>query len=453
MQLTALIIASVAAFISPFMGSAINIALPGIGESLSMDVVSLGWVATIYLLSSAVILVPAGKLADIYGRKKLFKLGIIAYTFASGLCAFSPSGNILLLSRVVQGLGAGVIYCTGVAILISVYPPDKRGRALGINVASVYVGLTSGPFIGGLMVHHLGWRSIFILNSILGLFIIILIHMKLKGEWKESKESKFDIKGSLIYSAAILSLMWGMSSLPEIYGFVLIASGAAGLVFFYLFESRARYPVVNFRVFSQNRLFTLSNLAAFIHYSSTFAVFFFLSMYLQYVSGLDPQSAGLVLVAQPVIMAVLSPFAGRLSERFEPRFLATTGMAITGFALLLLIMLGAGSPISWVIMSQVILGIGFAIFSSPNMNAIMGSVKKKYYGFASGMAATMRLVGQTFSMGISMMMISIFIGAADVSIENQGLFLSSMKISFMIFFGLCIIGIFASAARGKKATE
>jgi multidrug resistance protein len=192
-----LLIASVSSFITPFLSSSINIALPSIGAEFGIDVVYLSWLVTSYLLGTAVFLVPFGRIADIYGKKKVFLYGTITFTVGSLMAIFVTSAEVLLLTRVLQGLGSAMVFGTGVAILISVYPLQERGKALGINVAAVYLGLSIGPTVGGFLTHYWGWRSIFLATAALGILVIILVLSKLKGEWIDAPGEKFDLPGSL----------------------------------------------------------------------------------------------------------------------------------------------------------------------------------------------------------------------------------------------------------------
>jgi len=445
----ALLVATLGSFLTPFMGSSINIALPTIGNELAMDAISLGWVATAYLLSAAMFLVPFGRLADIYGRKRIFTYGILTYTVAAIVSAMATSPTMLIASRVLQGVGGAMIFSTGVAILTSVFPAEERGKALGINVAAVYAGLSLGPFLGGFLTQHFGWRSIFVANIPLALIIIAFIFWKLKGEWAEAKGEKFDITGSVIYSLMLLATMYGFTLLPEMSGAWLILVGAVGVVAFVKWEMKVKSPVLNLGLFKNNPVFALSNLAALINYSATFAVGFLLSLYLQYIKGLSPQNAGLVLVAAPVVQAVFSPLAGRLSDRIEPRIVASTGMALVVIGLFLFTFLDQETSLGFIVASLVLLGFGFALFSSPNTNAVMSSVEKRFYGVASGTLATMRQVGMTFSMGLAMLLFAIFIGRVQITPEYHPLFLKSVNLAFIIFTMLCFGGIFASLARGK----
>ncbi|MBM3118459.1 MAG: MFS transporter [Chloroflexi bacterium] len=445
----ALLVTTVGSFLTPFMGSSIAIALPSIGNELAMDAISLGWVATAYLLAAAMFLVPFGRIADIYGRKKIFTCGMLTYTAASILSAVSTSAAILISSRVLQGVGGAMIFSTGVAILTSLFPPEERGRVLGINVAAVYAGLSLGPFAGGLLTQYLGWRSIFWANVPLGLLIIALAFWKLEGEWAEAKGERFDITGSIIYSLMLIAIMYGFTQLPEMSGGWLILAGVVGVVVFVRWEMRVKSPLLDINLFRKNTIFALSNLAALINYSATFAVSFLLSLYLQYIKGLNPQNAGLVMVAAPVVQAVFSPLAGRLSDKVEPRIVASAGMGLTAIGLILFIFLNATTSLIFIIASLVVLGFGFALFSSPNTNAVMSSVEKRFYGVASATLATMRQLGMMLSMGMVMLIFAIYIGRVQITPEQHPAFLNSVNTAFIIFAVVCFGGIFASLARGK----
>jgi len=432
------------------MGASVNIALPSIGREFKADAVMLGWVATAYILAAAVFLVPFGRLADIHGRKKIFLSGILVYTAASLLCAIASTAWVLIGFRVIQGIGAALIFGTSVAILTSVFPPGKRGKALGINTASTYLGLSLGPVLGGLLTQQFGWRSIFLINLPLGLIIIAFVLVMLKEEWAEAKGESFDVFGAAFYGLTLIGIMLGFSRLPQKSGFLLFAASivlAAGFVFR---ETRTNTPLLKIELFRENRVFAFSNLAALINYSATFAVGFFVSLYLQYMKGLSPQSTGLVLIAQPVMMTVFSPFAGRASDKIEPRIVASIGMAISSLGLLLLAFLRADSALAFVIASLAVLGFGFGLFSSPNVNAVMGSVERRYYGIASATLGTMRLVGQTLSMGIAMLILGALVGRIQITAANQGNFLQGVRTGFIIFAALCFAGVFASLARGNR---
>ncbi|MDP2931805.1 MAG: MFS transporter [Chloroflexota bacterium] len=445
----ALIVATLAAFITPFMSSSINIALPAIAQEFNMNAILLSWVPTAQVLAAAVFLVPFGRIADIYGRKRIFIYGIYVYTAATILSVVSTSALMLISFRVLQGIGAAMTFGTGVAILTSVFPPGERGRVLGINSAATYLGLSLGPFLGGLLTGHFGWRSIFLATVPIGLTIMVITWWKLKGEWGEAKGEKFDLSGSLIYGIAIIAIMYGFSLLPTPAGIWTVILGLLGVAIFIWWEGRQANPVIHMDLFRHSPVFAFSNLAALINYGATFAVTFLMSLYLQNIKGFSPQVAGFVLLSMPAVQALFSPIAGRLSDRIEPRIISSTGMALGTIGLAMLVFLGQNTPIWYIMASLIIIGFGFALFSSPNTNAIMSSVQKKFYGLASATLSTMRQLGFMVSMGITMLIFAIYIGRVEITPAYYGVFLGSLKPAFLIYTVLSFGGIFASLARGK----
>lgn len=450
---TVLIIATLAAFLTPFMGSAVNIALPSIAADFSLDAVSLSLVASSYLLATAIFLVPLGRCADIYGRKLVFTIGVVVFTASALLSALATSGLMLILFRFLEGVGSAMIYGTGIAMITSVFPPEERGRALGINVTAVYIGLSIGPLLGGFLTEFLTWRSIFLTNIPLGIYIVFMIRRHLAGEWADACGERFDIVGSVFYGAMLFAVMYGFSNLPDPDGIAAIIAGVALSVVFYVWETRTPSPVLNVGLFASNRAFAFSNLAALINYGATFAVGFLLSLYLQVVRGLDPGTTGLILITQPVVQALFATPAGRLSDRVEPRYIASAGMGLTAIGLALLTLLSPTTPMAYIIACLVLLGFGFALFSSPNTNAVMSSVDRSLYGLASGMLATMRTTGMMFSLGVATVTFALFIGTTRIGPEVQEPFMTSLQVVFIISAILCTIGIFASLAGRHSPTQ
>jgi len=446
---SALLIATIASFLTPFMSSSVAVALPQMGAQFHADAVTLSWVSTSYLLAAAMCMVPIGRIADIFGRKRLLALGLGVFALSTILSASSVSAGMLIGCRAIEGMGGAMIAGTGMAILISVYPPQERGRVLGINAAATYTGLSLGPVLGGLITEHLGWRAVFLGIMPLAILAILLLAFRLPGEWAEARDEDFDMTGAVVYGLALLTIMLGFSRLPALLGFVLLVVGLAALGGFVAWEARTRHPLLSVHLFRDNTVFAMSNLAALLNYSATFAVTFMMSLYLQYIKALSPQQAGLVLVAQPLVQALFSPLAGRLSDRLEPRVVASAGMGLNVLGLLLLVLLGHDTSLPFIIASLLLLGFGFALFSSPNTNAVMSSVEKRLYGVASGTLGTMRVVGQMFSMGTVMLVFSLYIGRTEITSEVFGSFVGSARIVFATFAGLCTLGVFASLARGR----
>lgn len=437
----------------PFMGSALNLALPYINEDLSLDAVMSGWIPTSYMLSTAMFQIPCARLADMVGRRKIFIGGVILLAVFSILSGIATTGTTLIIYRFLSGFGSAMMFGTGTAILTSTVPAEKRGMALGVNAATVYFSLAIGPLLGGLMTQHFGWHSIFFAVAAICLIVAVGGYIVIKDDWKEEVKTTFDWLGSILFAIGLCSLIFGFSKLPHILGFILIAAGTIVLLFFARYEKGQPHPVFNIRVFLENRVFRLSSLSALINYSATFAITFMLSLYLQYIRELTPRDAGLILVSQSVIQALVSLKSGRLSDKMPATRLATIGMFIIAVGLIGLCFITETTSFAFIIVLLVLLGLGFGIFSSPNTNIIMSSVEKKYYSLASATMGTMRLTGQAFSMGIAIMAISLLVGEVKISYEVHSELMSSMRVTFIICSVLCFIGVYTSSVRGKGTNK
>ena len=442
-----LLVLCMSAFLVPFMGSSLNLALPEISKAFSFKAVTLTWMSTAYLMSSAIFQIPFARLADLIGRRKVFEWGVLIFSSSNILAGLAPTGFAILVLRVTAGLGSAMIFGTSMAILTSSFSPAQRGKALGINSAVVYSSLAAGPFLGGLMTHYWGWQSIFFICGLFGLIVIVLSRLFLRKEWIESKGEKFDYMGSIIYALGLFSLIYGFTELPKYAGFIWLFAGIISFSVFVFYEKKYKAPVFNVRLFSGNRVFTFSSLAALINYASTSAVAFMLSLYLQYIKGFDSRHAGMILITQACIQSVFSLVSGKLSDKIAPPVLATSGMILSFAGLSGLCFIDAETPIYIIVILLFTLGMGFGIFSSPNTNVIMSSVEKKYYGQASATTGTVRLTGQAFSMGIAGMAIALQVGNRPIEPSVYPAFLQSMHITFIVFAILSIIGIFASWKR------
>ncbi len=445
----ALLIASLTSFMMNFANSAVNIALPSIGTELALDAVMLSWISTSTILASSMLLVPFGRLADTYGRKRLYIYGMCSFTFSSFLAFLSGTAMMLMVSRILQGIASASIAGTGVALLTSVFPAEERGKVLGINVTAVHTGVSLGPYLGGLITQQFGWRSIFLVTVPIGILIIILLIWKLPGEWAEAKGEKFDIIGSTIYGLILLLIVSGFSILPSSTGVLLIILAIGCLLLFIKWEMTVDTPILDLSLIRRNRVFAIANLTALVKFIATYGISFLLSMYLQYIKGLSPQNAGLVLLAQPGIQAVLSMYTGRLSDRIEPMRVVSFGMAIQAIGLTLFVFVTDTTSLAYIIVSLIILGLGNSLFSTPTTNAIMGSVERRYYGVASGMRSTMRLVGNIFNMAIILMIFNLYLGRTQITPDRYPLFSHSMHVAFVVFAVVSFVG-FIIALSGVK---
>jgi len=435
----------------PFMMSAVGVALPAIGREFAASAMQLGLVETTYVLSASIFLLAMGRMGDIHGRRRIFQYGIVIFTLVGGLLSQAWSIESMIALRFLQGMGGSMVMATTFAIVVSVFPPGERGKALGIAVASVYAGISCGPFFGGALITAFGWRAIFYLAVPLGLTTFIISCLKLRGEWAEAKGEPFDWRGSLVYAGAILLLIVGASNLDRgSWAWFMTFGGTLGLALFLFLEAHTPYPVLNVALLRDNRVFAFSNLAALLNYAGTFGVTFFLSLYLQYVKGLDPHEAGMILMIQPTVQAVFSPFCGRLADRWSAATVATLGMGLCATGIGIAASINVETSITLIMAMLVILGSGFALFSSPNVSVIMGSVPPRYLGVASGLNSTMRTLGMMGSMTIITIIFSIVMSGQAVTLQTQPQFLFSMHVALLTFSVLCIIGIFFSMARIRR---
>lgn len=434
----------------PFMGSALNLALPDLISHLSLNAVETGWIQSSYMLSTAIFQIPCAKLADMLGRKKIFIAGILIFIACSLLCSFSTTGAAFITSRFFMGIGSAMMFGTSMAILIAHIDAKKRGKVLGINSAVVYFSLAAGPLLGGILTQHFGWQSIFYVSILISLVVLIGSFIYVQEDWKMKTAQTFDFIGSGLYALSLTGIIYGFSILPHWTGFFLLATGALLLIFFGLYEKRQAYPVFNIRLFLGNKVFKMSTISALINYSATFAISFMMSLYLQYIRGFTPGKAGLILIIQAVIQALVSLKSGSMSDKRSPAMLATLGMGIISASLLCLAFIDESTSIIFIGILLAVLGFGFGMFSSPNTNIIMSSVEKKDYSMASATTGTMRLTGQSLSMAIAMMAIAITVGDVKITPDVHSQLMNATKITFISCTILCLIGTYTSSIRNKK---
>ncbi len=453
-QVSTIFVVIITAFITTFTGSALNLSIPSMGTEFHASASSVGWIVTGYILAAAVLSVPFGRLADLTGRKRILVSGILIFALCSGVAAFAQSMAILLLFRVIQGIGAAMIFSTNIAVLISAFSPDKRGKVLGYSVASTYIGLSAGPVVGGVLNHYLGWRSIFVLTFAISTIVFVAAVKKLPPSKAECQGQGVDFVGNLLYVLMITLIMFGLSTISTLfYAKYLVIAGVILFVLFVLHELKTQYPIVEVRLFANNIGYSFSNLAALMNYGATFALGYLLSIYLQVVMGYDSQIAGLILISQPLMMAILSPYAGRLSDRISPFKLASFGMGLCALGLFSFIFISENYPFPLIIVNLLVVGVGFAFFSSPNTNAVMACVEKKDYGVASSILSTMRSIGHSASMAIVTFIVARQMGNVTLAEAEPKLLVETMHLSFLVFTCVCAVGIFISLKRKYPKQE
>lgn len=440
------------AFCVPLMLSAVGVALPTIGRNLAASALELGLTEQIYLLALTTTLLLFGRLGDIVGYGRIFSLGVLLFALSTIGCGFAPGMKWFLGMRFFQGLSASLSISVNMAIVTSLYPPEMRGQKLGFISGVIYGGISLGPLVGGFLTSNLGWRSIF---WILGPLSLITAFFSFRYLWRhqgQSRGEKIDARGALVYGASIALFMIGASKGGSIWGMATMIAGLAGFFLFCRLEMRTPMPLLDIGMLRGNRYFLFSLLAAMGNYASTFGMIFFTSLYLQYVSGLSPRLAGVVLLIQPFLQMLLAPRFGRLADRMDPARLTNIGViVITAILILMAATTSMTTPVWWIATELFFIGIGYGIFVVPNTVAIMGSVEKRQYGVASSLVGTVRTLGMMISMTCATLMLSLFMGEESVSPQTLPTFLLTMRVSLVIFAVFAVSGLVSSFARGRRA--
>jgi MFS family permease len=446
-----LVVTTLGGFLVTFMTSSVNVALPLIGQEFHASAVILSWISLSYVLMSAATLLPFGRLADIYGRMRLFITSMVIYAVIAFAMAFAPSAGVLLALRALHGIGLAIGSVTSVSLVILAFPQELRGRALGLNVAGIYLGVTLGPVLGGLIVHNLGWRSLFLIVGALGLLNLVLPLWKLRGtDWREPKKGRFDYAGSVSYAVSLTMLLIGFSLLPSLLGWLLIGIGFAGGMGFVWWEIRAEDPLFPVGLLRRSRVFAFSGVATLVNYAANAAMLFLMSLYLQYNRGLNAQTAGFVLVTGSFVQVVTSPMVGRLADRVEARYVASSGMIVCVIGLLGLSFVGTATPYWYLILMLCLIGLGMALFATPNTHAIVGSVELRFVGVVSATIAMLRQAGMSFSVGLATLVLALEVGRHEIVPADYPGLLRSVRISFLIFTALCAVGVATSLVGSRK---
>ena len=366
------------------------------------------------------------------------------------MCAIGTDINWILFWRFMQGAAGAMIFSTGVAIITSVTPSHKRGAALGVLAACVYIGLTLAPAVGGWLTELLGWRAVFYFQIPLMIVLLIFMHLKLHGEWKNEHHSRFDWIGSAIFITFACALVYGLSMLPGLFGFALLLVSLFSLAGFIMHQSRDRQPLIRVQMFRESRVFSLSLSTSFLMYGSNFAIIFLLSLYLQYIKGFSPAYAGQILLMQALCMAIIAPIAGKLADRFQPRIIATLGCSIVAVGFLFLIQINPETTAFYIGGSLGLVGLGFGLFSTPNNSAIMGSVKEQEVGVASASMNLSRTIGNLVGMSLVNLMMHYYIGDANFGPESNLALMSTISLALLMSLSFVIIASIISAVRGKQ---
>ncbi len=464
----ALSVTTIGALMAAIDSTIVILGLPEMLVKLHANLIEMIWVIMGYILVSTVFLLTFGRIADIFGRVRMYNLGFVIFTIGSALCGFSISATELILFRLVQGAGAAMMVVNSTAIITEVFPPNERGRALGINAITWAAGGVLGPILGGFLLSRADWSWIFFINVPIGIFGTVWGYLALKEIARKEKREQFDFIGAAAFSIGLLSVLialtlgieYNFTSLPILTLFTLFI---IMLVFFFWWERRTTNPVLDLTLFN-NRVYTFSTLAAMMQSLALFAVNFLVVFYLQGVRGYDPLTAALLLIPLPLVTAVIAPLAGVIADRIGARVPATIGLLVQGAALYWLTWITPTTPYQLIAGALLVLGFGGGMFYPPNTSAAMNSAPKKRLGVASATLATMRQAGMVTSFAVSLavaatslpknIMLQLFVGT-NVTLGSKVMqaFVIGMHQAFVVSIILCLIAAGISFVRGKENRE
>jgi EmrB/QacA subfamily drug resistance transporter len=446
-----LLIVATGFFLVGYDVGALVVAIPSIGREFSVNTSALSNIVLAYVLLSAVTLVPFGRLADLYGRKRFFVAGAVIIIVASVFLPIAPSLLILIALRAFLGIGAALVLSTGTALITSVFPKGATGTSIGVSASAYSLGALSGPLMGGFLSNVIGWRSIFFVNIPLGIAIALFALWRMTEDWADARGEHFDVVGSVLYGATLVAIVLGIGPFGTRAGAPLVwLLGAAGLVAFFAWEARQSQPIIDVSLFKRNRAFTAAVLAILFCQGAVYGVNFLVSIYLQTVQGLNPLAAGIILVAIPATTIIFSPLTGRLSDRIEARTLASAGLGGIVVALLFFSTLTTTTAVGFTATYLVILAGGIALFIAPNTNAAMYAINRRFYGVGSATLVTMRLIGQTLSVTLIGVVSLSYVAEVEISPVSYPQLLTSMHSTFLLFAALGLVGVACSLLRGKK---
>ncbi len=450
----AMLVVSIGTFMATLDASIVNLALPTLKDYFNTDIATIEWVMLSYLLTVTTLLLTLGRLSDMYGRKPIFLAGLLIFTLGSGLCSLSASAGQLIAFRVVQGLGAAMLMANSTAIITDVFPHTERGKALGLIGTVVSIGYITGPVLGGFLIDRMGWQSIFYINIPVGLLGTVYALKTLKSDQLHDGQ-KFDTRGAFLMFMSLISLVLvitkgqvlGWDS-PAIIGISLLF--AVFLVGFLMVEKRADQPMVELSLF-QNRPFSASNASGFLSFTAMFAVIILMPFYMDEILGYSPEHMGMVFVAIPLVMALVAPVSGWISDRTNSFLLSSLGMAVTCMALLLLGNLDQDATFFDIVVRMGMIGLGMGLFQSPNNSIVMGSVPKERLGIAGGMLAMIRNLGMVTGIAISGAVLTSGIQSNQAAgLVYEAAFLGGFHDAFMVAAVICSVGIITSLMRGKS---
>ncbi len=437
-------------FMSALDGSVVNTVLPVITEYFHTNVATAEWVVTAYLLVVSGLLLSVGRLGDMRSNKNTYVTGFAVFVAGSALCGLSPAPIYLILARGFQAIGAAMLFANSPAILTKAFPPRQRGQALGLQGTMTYLGLTTGPFLGGWLSDHFGWHSVFYINVPIGILAIWLSLKVIPQDVPAGQSEPFDLKGAFTFLVGLVALLlaldqgqeWGWLS-PVILGLVIASFLVLGL--FLRIERQVASPMLDLSLFRRH-VFTISTISPILNYICVYGVLFLMPFYLIQARGLSAEQAGLVLTAQPIIMAVMAPLSGTLSDRVGTRLPTALGLFIMGVGLFLLSRLTLASHYGFAVLGLAICGLGTGLFVAPNNSALMGDAPRNRQGIAAGVLALARNVGMVLGIGLTGAIFTTVLARGNQS--DPAVLVHAFELSLLFASGVSFLGAAIAYARG-----
>ncbi len=445
-----LIAIGVGSIMTPLDASVANIVIPILKDYFHTSIPTLEWVITIYLLVVSGLLLTFGRLGDIRGHKSIYVWGFVLFVVGSALCGEAISVEMLIASRALQALGAAMLFANSPAILTENFPGSQRGQALGLQSAMTYLGLTIGPSLGGWLADRFSWRAVFFINLPIGLIAIALCLYFIPKDAARVRREPFDLPGALTFMTGLIAILFGLNQGNEL-GWVspiilgLFLTGIILIVLFISIELRHPNPMLDLSLF-RRQLFSAATIAAYLNYVCIYMIIFLMPFYLEQGRSLSAAQAGMILTAQPIIMMIVAPISGTLSDRIGSRLLSTLGMGIMAVGLLILSQIASATPLTMTILGLSIVGLGTGVFISPNTNALLGSAPANRRGIASGVMATARNSGMVMGVGLAGALFTTSLIGDNPS--GLSAMFHGINLSFLTASGIALMGLLVSAARG-----
>lgn len=449
--ISVIIVTSIATFFVAYISSAISIVLPTLAKYFSINDILENWISLIYLLIIAIFALPCGALSKKYGLVKIFLTGLLIFLAGSILAGFSTTDYFILFSRAIEALGASFLYVAGTAMIVKATSKKLRGTALGINLASFYLGLTLAPFLGGFLATNYNWQAIFFIQVPFLIIAILIVLFKIKKNWVLDKDFIINKTCLFLNSTAILLLMLGFLNLTNCWGIVLIVVGAILGILYLKFSSDEKNPLFKLDAY-KNINFLTSNIASLTSYIGIYVLTYILNYHFQYVNGFSAEMSGLYLVIAPLVMTITAVISGRISDKKNPQLITVIGMVFVTLSIFMIALINKSTTLEFIIIAMIVYGVGYGLFASPNTKVMMSSLPIKYNEFSSTAVASTKYIGKTISLAILTLIFAVFMGTASINPSDYTKLIISSQITCYLGVIFAVIALAATIIGYKSKT-